>query len=160
MLDRLKSFLTGLPADESESRDFGPDDPRLAASAILAHIIEADGVVKDEERSRLHDILRQAYDLDDETADRLVRAGEKAENEAVDLYAFTRVLKRALSEEERIDFVALMWELVYADHEIHELEDNMVWRVAELLGVSSRDRVMLRRQTASAMAVAPEPDTN
>ena len=31
-----------------------------------------------------------------------------------------------------------------------ELEDNMVWRIAELIGVSSRDRTVLRNQMARA----------
>jgi uncharacterized tellurite resistance protein B-like protein len=37
-----------------------------------------------------------------------------------------------------------MWEIVYADGELHELEDNVVWRVAELIGVDSRERIALR----------------
>ena len=36
--------------------------------------------------------------------------------------------------------------LVFADRQNHELEDNMVWRIAELIGVSSRDRTVLRNQ--------------
>ncbi len=40
----------------------------------------------------------------------------------------------------------MMWEIVFADGEVHEFEDNVVWRVAELLGVSSRDRIRLRKR--------------
>ena len=42
-----------------------------------------------------------------------------------------------------------MWEIVYADGELHELEDNVVWRVAELIGVDRRDRVEARRASAA-----------
>lgn len=149
MFDRLKQFLTDLSENEKRE-EFGPDDPRLAASALLAHVIEADGEVRPEERERLHRVLKEAYDLEPEAVRKLVKAGEKAESEAIDLYGFTRVLKRELSEDERTDFVALMWEMVYADQQIHELEDNVVWRVAELLGVSNRERVILRRQVSEA----------
>ncbi|MEO0637039.1 MAG: TerB family tellurite resistance protein, partial [Pseudomonadota bacterium] len=37
--------------------------------------------------------------------------------------------------------------IVYSDGQLHELEDNVVWRIAELLGVSARDR-MLAKQDA------------
>jgi uncharacterized tellurite resistance protein B-like protein len=37
---------------------------------------------------------------------------------------------------------------VFTDSANHELEDNMVWRVAELIGVSSRDRTVLRSRIA------------
>ena len=80
---------------------------------------------------------------------RLAKAGEKADNEAIDLYAFTSVLKRHLDAEARKAFIELMWEIVYADGEVHELEDNIVWRVAELIGVESRDRIEARRRVAA-----------
>jgi uncharacterized tellurite resistance protein B-like protein len=32
---------------------------------------------------------------------------------------------------------------------VHEFEANLVWRAAELLGVSTRDRVLLRKAVAS-----------
>jgi uncharacterized tellurite resistance protein B-like protein len=39
-----------------------------------------------------------------------------------------------------------MWQIVYADGELHELEDNIVWRVAELIGIEQRERILLRQQ--------------
>jgi len=39
-----------------------------------------------------------------------------------------------------------MWEIVYADGQRDELEDNLIWRAADLLGVSTRERVELRRR--------------
>jgi uncharacterized tellurite resistance protein B-like protein len=44
----------------------------------------------------------------------------------------------------------MMWQVVFADRKNHELEDNMVWRIAELIGVSTRDRTILRAQMAKA----------
>ena len=41
-----------------------------------------------------------------------------------------------------------MWDVVFADGEASEFEENVVWRVAELLGVPTRDRVALRRKVA------------
>ncbi len=72
-------------------------------------------------------------------------ATQRDEN-AVDLYAFTSVLKRELDEEQRKAVVELMWEMVFADGEVSEFEDNVVWRVAELIGVSTRDRMVIRQQ--------------
>ena len=44
-----------------------------------------------------------------------------------------------------------MWEIVFADGDLHELEDHTVWRIAELIGVDRRDRI-LERQKAQAEA--------
>jgi uncharacterized tellurite resistance protein B-like protein len=57
----------------------------------------------------------------------------------------------------------MMWELVYADGQVSEFEDNVVWRAADLLGISSRDRIELKRKAADqrqsvASAGAPKAD--
>jgi uncharacterized tellurite resistance protein B-like protein len=45
--------------------------------------------------------------------------------------------------------VEMMWELAYADGQVSEFEDNVVWRAADLLGVSSRDRIDLKHRIAA-----------
>ena len=40
----------------------------------------------------------------------------------------------------------MMWQIVYADGRRDELEDNLLWRAADLLGVSPRERIELRRR--------------
>ena len=42
----------------------------------------------------------------------------------------------------------MMWEIVYADDKANEFEDNVVWRAADLLGISSRDRIEMRRRVS------------
>jgi uncharacterized tellurite resistance protein B-like protein len=123
----------------------------VAAAALMYHVMDADGVRHDAEWERMKEILAEAYGLTGDALDRLVAAGGKADEEAVDLYAFTSVLKRHLDEKARIEFVGLMWEVVFADGELHELEDHTLWRIAELIGVDRRDRI-LERQKAQAQA--------
>jgi uncharacterized tellurite resistance protein B-like protein len=64
------------------------------------------------------------------------------------------VLKRHLDPDGRKAFIGLMWEIVFADGELHELEDNTVWRVAELLDVERQDRISERRKVAASL---PDP---
>ncbi len=85
-------------------------------------------------------------------------AGKRAEDESVDFYSFTSVLKKSLDAEQRVNFIELMWEMVYADGVRNELEENIVWRVAELLGVSDRDRVMMRQRVAERVGASGEQD--
>jgi uncharacterized tellurite resistance protein B-like protein len=46
----------------------------------------------------------------------------------------------------------MMWEIIYADGHLNEFEDNLVWRAADLLHVSSRERVEIRRRVAGEQA--------
>jgi len=153
MFDRIIAFLKELPSGEiGRGKPTSPDDPRVAAAALMFHVMDADGVRHDAEWERMKDVLGESYGLTGEALDRLVIAGGKADEEAVDLYGFTSVLKRHLDEQARIEFIGLMWEIVFADGELHELEDHTLWRIAELIGVDRRDRVLARQK---ARADAP-----
>ena len=46
----------------------------------------------------------------------------------------------------------MMWELVFADGTVHEFEDNLIWRVAELLGVPSQTRIRLKQAVRDKIA--------
>lgn len=148
MIERLMAFFSALPGERAQ-RPFSPDDPRLAAAALMFHVIEADGQLGAIERNRLEEVLTEAYELDDGQLARLMQAAEHAEQESVDLHAFTTVIKQNLDQPARVHFIELLWEMVYADGEIHELEDNLVWRIAELIGVSARERIAMKHAVAA-----------
>jgi len=160
MFERIAAFFKELNAAGPNEDDggFSRDDPRVAAAALMYHVMKADGVVHESETARLSAVLKETYDLDSAGLDRLLEAARDADNEAVDLYQFTSVLMRNLSADERVHFIELLWEVVYADGENHELEDNLVWRVSELLGVDGRDRVLLRQAVQARATEAGESD--
>jgi uncharacterized tellurite resistance protein B-like protein len=157
MLDRLRQFIADIAASSGqEHRTFDENDYRLAAAALLIHVISLDGEPSDAEKRKLHSLLESRFELDPGTADNLIAAATLVEGEAVDLYHFTSVIMRSLNEQGRIRIVEMMWELVYADGRVSEFEDNVVWRAADLLGVSSRDRIDLKHRAAQGQ---PESDT-
>ena len=145
MLDRLKSFFGRM--DRREGPQEGPQEgPHVAAAALMLSVIEADGLHGEEERARLRAALAAAYGLSGAALDEAMDAGEAAFREAADLSVFGEALARDLDDAAKADFVGILWEIVHADGELHEVEDNTVWRIAELIGVSQRERVMQRRQ--------------
>ena len=153
MIDRLLAFLKDLPGGSAAARS-ERDDPRVAVAALVIHLMDADGLRLDAEVDSLRQALKGLFGVDDGELESLVEAGEKADSEAVDLYAFTSVIMRHLDAESRSRLIGILWEVVYADGERHELDDNLVWRIAELIGVDSRDRIDLRRAAARAAGVS------
>ncbi|MEF2552238.1 TerB family tellurite resistance protein [Aurantimonas sp. A2-1-M11] len=154
MFEAFRDFLRNIGSGPADDRPDPADDVRVATAALLFHVVRADGVVTEEERTRLHAVLREEFALAPEEVDRIAEAGGEADTEAVDLYNFTSVLKSRLGEAERVRFVELLWEVTYADGSVHELEDNLIWRVSDLLGVSTRDRMLMKREAASRSGVS------
>jgi uncharacterized tellurite resistance protein B-like protein len=136
------------------SRLFGRDEPislaiepKLAVAALLVHLAAVDGAVKPEERAALKGALIDFYELGEDEVENLIAEAMRRDSEAVDFYRFTSALS-SLPEDEKIEIIRMMWQVVFADKKNHELEDNMVWRIAELIHVSARDRTVLRNQMA------------
>src|ERR1700710_675608 len=154
MLDGLRQFIAEIVAPHAGDRAFGDTDYRLAATALLVHVISLDGEPSDVEKRKLHSLLESRFKLDPGTADQLIASATLVEGEAVDLYHFTSVIMRSVDEAGRLRIVEMMWELVYADGEVNEFEDNVVWRAADLLGVSSRDRIDLKHRVADTLQAA------
>jgi uncharacterized tellurite resistance protein B-like protein len=146
MFESFKSFIAEFVDGDKHPSQFGDDDYRLAATALLVHAAAIDGEMSQPERDKLHAVIKKRFALDEASTDELIDKATAAEHEAVDLYHFTHVLNRALDEEGRAKVVEMMWEIVYADGQRDELEDNLLWRAADLLGVSARERIELRRR--------------
>lgn len=126
-------------------------EPRLAVAALLVHLASVDGSASEGERDAVRHALMDYYSLNENEVETLVAEATKRDSEAVDFYRFTSAITQ-LPEEERIEIIRMMWQVVFADSQNHELEDNMVWRIAELIGVSARQRTILRGQMARGTA--------
>jgi uncharacterized tellurite resistance protein B-like protein len=146
MFESFKSFVSEFIDGEKHPSQFADNDYRLAAAALLVHAAAIDGEMSLSERDKLHAVIKQRFALDDEAAAELIAKATAAEQESVDLYHFTRLLNRSLDELGRARVIEMMWEIVYADGQRDELEDNLLWRAADLLGVSPRERIELRRR--------------
>lgn len=141
MFDRLLEFLKDLPGAgfRASSENIEQDNLQLAVAALLFHVMKADGETRQIERDKLTSALTQYFGLKDDEVKKLIKAAEAADAEAIDLANFSAVLRRKLDHKARIEFVTLMWELVYADGEVREIEADIMWRVAGLIGLSESD---------------------
>lgn len=118
---------------------------RLATAALLTRVATVHDEMSAGRRKKLNALLKAAFQLDDLTVAQLINQSAEVARNAIDLYRFTRTLREALDNEGRYQTVRMMWEIVYADGKPNEFEANIIWRAADLLGVSSRQRVALRQ---------------
>lgn len=147
MLDALKTFLSRL-ADGPQPERFEDNDYRLAAAALLVHAASIDGNATEAEQAKVRALLRERFALSAERSEELIAQASDAQRQAVDLYQFTRLLDRSLDQADRLRLIKMMWQIALVDGRLDEFEDNLIWRVADLLHVSARERVALRREAA------------
>ena len=146
MFRSLKTFFLTLVEHERQSP--AVSKLQLATAALLTRVATVHIEMSQARRAKLHAVLRSHFDLDDPATAMLLEESAAVDRTAVDLYHFTHQLNQFLNDESRRRLVRMMWEVVYADGRVNGLEDNIIWRVADLLGVTTRQRVELRLQIA------------
>ena len=146
MLEMLKQLVADLHGGNKHPNHFEADDYRVAAAALLVHVATLDGELAEATGDKLRETLKTQFELDDEHADELIAAATEADREAVDFFHLTNLLMRSLNEQGRMRVIEMLWEVALADGRISEFEDNMLWRIADLLGVAPNDRIAMRQQ--------------
>ena len=155
MFESFRKFLSDVAEGGKHPTHFEHSDYRLAAAALLVHTAAIDGNVSELERDKLHAVIKRQFGLDETTTDELVAEATEAEHDAIDLYHFTSLINRSLDEDGRRRVVEMMWEIIYADGRVTEFESNLMWRAADLLGLSARERIELGQQVANRRGTDP-----
>jgi uncharacterized tellurite resistance protein B-like protein len=152
MFGSVKTLISHLIDGARLHTQFEIRDRLVATAALLIRIATVDKELSEARRRRLHAVLKSHFELDDDTTVRLIDDADAANRSAIDLYHFTRQLNDAIDDKGRRQIVKMMWTIIYVDGSVNDLESNIIWRAADLLGVPSRQRVELRREVAADRA--------
>jgi uncharacterized tellurite resistance protein B-like protein len=142
MLRRLRRFM------ESAAGPAGQPDPaarvRLAVAALLVEIARADHDEKAVEHAAITGLIARHFQLDTAAAEELLVEARTVVDDAVSLRQFTAPLHEALSYDDKLGVVAMLWSVALEDSSLDKYEDYLISKVAELLYVSRGDVVRLR----------------
>ena len=69
MLDGLRQFIADVIPPTGQDRAFDDTGYRLAATALLVHVISLNGEPSDAEKRKLHSLIESSFGLDRGTAE-------------------------------------------------------------------------------------------
>ena len=148
MFGSLKTFISGLLEDTTQANNQDRVH-RLATAALLVRVATIDSDMSAARLGKLHAVLKSHFALDDVATAQLIDDAVAVNRNAIDLYHFTSQLKDATDEEGRRRIIKMMWEIVLVEGSANEFDNNVIWRAADLLGISSRQRIELRQYVAA-----------
>ena len=155
MMERIKNFFATFGSEpRALDETAGPDELQLAAAALLSEAALGDDRFDDVERQAIDRLVRTRFGLSETEAASLVDAAEKKARDSTHLLRFTRVIKDNFTPAERIEMIEMIWEVVYADGELHQYEDSLLRRIAGLIYVSDRDRGAARKRALARLDAA------
>ncbi len=147
MLAKLRIFLLerGGQATAADGRH-SDDELHLAAAALMVEAARLDGAFDEEERAHIGAILRQRFELDDESVAALIDAAVGAVDAIPEIYGFTRTIRDNFTHDERVAMMQMLWEVAYADGELHDYEASLLRQVAGLLYVTDQESGAARKR--------------
>ena len=147
MIGRLSEWLRrAREAPGGAGAPPGPGDMRLAACALLVETALMDGAFDDSERAVIERLVAARFGLTAAESAALVAEAEAAAARSPQIFGFTDAVKRNFDDAGRVALIEMLWEVAYADGEVHDYEENLLRRVAGLIYVSDRDRGAARRR--------------
>lgn len=145
MLSRLQRLFAAPAADETPP---AAADHEFAAAALMVEAAALDGHFDAAERARIGELLVGGFGLTGAEAEALLEQAEEAQQGSSQIVRWTTSLKDSLDEAEREALIECLWEVAYADGEVHAYEDNLIRRVAGLIYVDDKARGAARRRVA------------
>lgn len=151
MMKRIKALMLG--GEEPAADDVAGDGVQAAAAALLIEAAFMDGEFDSQEHETITRLLSERFDLNGGEVAELIEVGRQTVDRSVELFTFTRVLKNSHDDAERIDLIEMLWEVVYADGELHDYEANLVRRVAGLLHVPDQQSGAARKRVLERLDI-------
>lgn len=135
MIRKLKRMWRGV-AEQSAPAE--KHDLALAVAALMVEVMRMDGHLHDAERSTMMSALKERFGLSDVEVSALIEKADGKVQEALDMHQFTSVVVKGFTTAQRTEVLAELWRVALADGEVDPYEEQLIRRVAELIGLHHR----------------------
>ena len=112
---------------------------QLSAACLLLSVAEADELLEKQELDTIQDILKDFFSIADNDAYNLIQEAQDTMKNATGLYVFGQHLNTVFDHTDRLDFISCIFEVAYADGDLHYLEHHTVKKIANILNVNRED---------------------
>lgn len=137
MLNALRHFFDQhIAAQPDEPQATAERRAQIAAAALLVEVARADQDFSDAERHAVLGSVQRKFGLSPLEAQELLGLAESESREAHDIYQFTSKIDATFSPERKVRLIEELWRAAYSDAALHEYEEHLIRRVADLLHLS------------------------
>jgi uncharacterized tellurite resistance protein B-like protein len=148
MLKALKSLLEGAdarrPVHGTERRHL-----HVAAASLLHEATRVDLREHERERAVAERALAELFGLSQGECETILAEGREKAKHLTSYFGPVAVIKRDLSQPERVRFIEQLWRIAYADGALDPYEDHFVRKIGHLLYVTNTDIILARNSARS-----------
>ncbi len=127
---------TNITQKDIESFD---DEKILSICIFLIEVSKSDDEYDDLEKSKIIDLLKKEFSLNDDQIKLVITLADQKNNEMISLHDFTEIVNNECSYSEKKDLIKMLWDVAYADGRIDKYEDYTIRKISDLLYIKHAD---------------------
>ncbi len=113
----------------------------LAATCLLLSVADADEVLEEGELHIIEDIIKDFFELPQEETTEIMQSAQNKLKAAAGLFEFGQILNDKLNHQNKLEFIECVFEVAYADGDLHYLEHHTIKKIAHILHIE-RDEII------------------
>ena len=121
-------------------------DLRLSVAVLLLEAARQDDSFDARERAVILKLLAARFGLSESECEKLIATAQDRAAELVQLHGHTSAIAEAMTPRQRVELVEMLWDVAYADGVLDPEEDLLIRRIAGLIYVDDRERVLARQR--------------
>ena len=117
-------------------KDTNHSQLKLYTASLLLKVASADNILRDEEIQTISEILCNFYKLNKKTASDLMIEAKRVNDDSIDLYEAGSFVNESLCLQDKIDFIGCIYQVAYADNNMHFLERHIINQILNILNIN------------------------
>ena len=148
LLTRLQAVLQAQVDSTEEDDGYGL---QLAAAVLLLEMERADYQHDATERAAVLAALQGHFRLGEAEAQDLVNEASIEADKAISMHDYVSTINEYLSAADKLHILRMLWQVAYADDELHHYEEHLLRQLSDLLHIPHHDYVRVKLQVSGEL---------
>ena len=121
-------------------------DVKLATTCLLTKVAFADEYLDPQEEKIIREILADFFVIENEEINKLFKDSNQLLEKSTDIFSFGQLLNQHFTKEDKIDLIGCIFEVAFADGELHYLENHTIKQIAHILNIEHKDLITAKME--------------
>ena len=154
MIDHFKQFFDKYLSSDDKQAANPEHQLHMATAALLIEMMRVDDQCKPEEMLTLASGIQLTFGLSELETTELIQLAEEEAQDATCYHAFTTLINKGFSKEQKIQVIEMLWEIAYADNELEMYEEHLVRKISDLLYVKHSDFIRTKHRVLGRLGLS------
>ena len=121
-------------------------DVKLATTCLLTKVAFADEYLDPQEETIIREILTDFFSIETEEINKLFKDSNQILEKSTEIFSFGQLLNQYFTKEDKIDLIGCIFEVAFADGELHHLENHTIKQIALILNIEHKDLITVKME--------------